>query len=185
MSANFSYEDLISICDAKVNKENDKKDIKGLLDSYFEKNKDDFDLFLLDAETKGIFDKKHELFKYLLRLEGNNIPPYYLLESWLDFGIDKHLVVMLRDVHRVQFSTAMRIKEGVFESEFTELDLKYNDLFLHNDPKNFFWVQAEINSPFIEHIMQAFVYNFNRIGVDDRPGKTIDYLFNSVKTTIQ
>ena len=185
MSANFSYEDLISICDAKVNKENDKKDIKGLLDSYFEKNEDYFDLFLLDAETKGIFDKKHELFKYLLRLEGNNIPPYYLLESWLDFGIDKHLVVMLRDVHRVQFSTAMRIKEGVFESEFTELDLKYNDLFLHNDPKNFFWVQAEINSPFIEHIMQAFVYNFNRIGVDDRPGKTIDYLFNSVKTTIQ
>ena len=185
MSANFSYEDLISICDAKVNKENDKKDIKGLLNSYFEKNEDDFDLFLLDAETKGIFDKKHELFKYLLRLEGNNIPPYYLLESWLDFGIDKHLVVMLRDVHRVQFSTAMRIKEGVFESEFTELDLKYNDLFLQNDPKNFFWVQAEINSPFIEHIMQAFVYNFSRIGVDDRPGKTIDYLFNSVKTTIQ
>lgn len=185
MSANFSYEDLISICDAKVNKENDKKDIKGLLDSYFEKNEDDFDLFLLDAETKGIFDKKHELFKYLLRLEGNNIPPYYLLESWLDFGIDKHLVVLLRDVHRVQFSTAMRIKEGVFESEFTELDLKYNDLFLQNDPKNFFWVQAEINSPFIEHIMQAFVYNFSRIGVDDRPGKTIDYLFNSVKTTIQ
>lgn len=185
MSANFSYEDLISICDAKVNKENDKKDIKGLLDSYFEKNEDDFDLFLLDAETKGIFDKKHELFNYLLRLEGNNIPPYYLLESWLDFGIDKHLVVMLRDVHRVQFSTAMRIKEGVFESEFTELDLKYNDLFLQNDPKNFFWVQAEINSPFIEHIMQAFVYNFSRIGVDDRPGKTIDYLFNSVKTTIQ
>ena len=185
MSANFSYEDLISICDAKVNKENDKKDIKGLLDSYFEKNEDDFDLFLLDAETKGIFDKKHELFKYLLRLEGNNIPPYYLLESWLDFGIDKHLVVMLRDVHRVQFSTAMRIKEGVFESEFTELDLKYNDLFLQNDPKNFFWVQAEINSPFIEHIMQAFVYNFSRIGVDDRPGKTIDNLFNSVKTTIQ
>lgn len=185
MSANFSYEDLISICDAKVNKENDKKDIKGLLDSYFEKNEDDFDLFLLDAETKGIFDKKHELFKYLLRLEGNNIPPYYLLESWLDFGIDKHLVVMLRDVHRVQFSTAMRIKEGVFESEFTELDLKYNDLFLQNDPKNFFWVQAEINSPFIEHIMQAFVYNFSRIGVDDRPGKTIDSLFNSVKTTIQ
>lgn len=185
MSANFSYEDLISICDAKVNKENDKKDIKGLLDSYFEKNEDDFDLFLLDAETKGIFDKKDELFKYLLRLEGNNIPPYYLLESWLDFGIDKHLVVMLRDVHRVQFSTAMRIKEGVFESEFTELDLKYNDLFLQNDPKNFFWVQAEINSPFIEHIMQAFVYNFSRIGVDDRPGKTIDYLFNSVKTTIQ
>lgn len=185
MSANFSYEDLICICDAKVNKENDKKDIKGLLDSYFEKNEDDFDLFLLDAETKGIFDKKHELFKYLLRLEGNNIPPYYLLESWLDFGIDKHLVVMLRDVHRVQFSTAMRIKEGVFESEFTELDLKYNDLFLQNDPKNFFWVQAEINSPFIEHIMQAFVYNFSRIGVDDRPGKTIDYLFNSVKTTIQ
>ena len=79
----------------------------------------------------------------------------------------------------------MIIKSGVPESMLAELDLKYNDLFLTNDPKNFFWVQAEINSPFIEHIMQAFVYNFSRIGVDDRPGKTIDYLFNSVKTTIQ
>ena len=79
----------------------------------------------------------------------------------------------------------MIIKSGVPESMLAELDLKYNDLFLTNDPNNFFWVQAEINSPFIEHIMQAFVYNFSRIGVDDRPGKTIDYLFNSVINTIQ
>ena len=79
----------------------------------------------------------------------------------------------------------MNIKSGVSESMMAGLDLKYNDLFLKKDPKNFFWVQAEINPPFIEHIMQAFAYNFSRIGVDDRPGKTIDYLFNSVKTTIQ
>ena len=185
MSAEFSYEDLIKICDAKVSKENDRKVIKGLLDSYYEKNEEDFDLFLFYGEANGKLDKKHEFIKYLSRLEGNGVALYYLLESWLDYGIDKHLVVMLRDVHRVQFSTAMRIKEGVSESEITGLDFRYNDLFLQNDPKNFFWVQAEINSPFIEHIMQAFVYNFSRIGVDDRPGKTIDYLYNSVKTTIQ
>lgn len=185
MSTGLSYDDLIRICDEKVRKENDRNEIKKLLDSYFDKNKNDFNSFIRSAESDGKLNVKHELIKYLARLEGNGVAPYYLLESWRDYGVDKHLVIMLRDVHRVQFSTAMKIKKGVTESEIAELDLKYNDLFLQNDPKNFFWVQAEINSPFIEHIMQAFVYNFSRIGVDDRPGKTIDYLFNSIKTTIQ
>lgn len=183
MSAGFSYDDLQKICDEKVRKDSTKDKIKSLLNSYFSKEEDDFNYYLLEGEGKD--EKKHELIKYLSKLEGNNIAPYYLLEAWTDYGQEKHLVVLLREVHRIQFSTAMIIKAGASEAMLEGLDLKYNDLFVKNDPKNFFWVQAEINSPFIEHIMQAFVYNFSRIGVDDRPGKTIDYLFNSVKTTIQ
>lgn len=183
MDAGFTYDDLLKICNEKVKKDSSKEKIKGLLSSYFSKEEDDFNYYLLNGEVKD--EKKHELIKYLSKLEGNGIAPYYLLEAWSDYGQEKHLVVLLREVHRIQFSIAMIIKSGVPESMLAELDLKYNDLFLTNDPNNFFWVQAEINSPFIEHIMQAFVYNFSRIGVDDRPGKTIDYLFNSVINTIQ
>ena len=183
MGAEFTYDDLLKICNEKIKKDSAKQEIINLLNLYFDKEEDSFNYYLLDAEGKD--EKKHELLKYLVKLEGNNIAPFYLLEAWHDYGQEKHLVVLLREVHRIQFSIAMKIKSGIPESMMTGIDLKYNDLFLKNDPKNFFWVQAEINSPFIEHIMQAFVYNFSRIGVDDRPGKTIDYLFNSVKTTIQ
>lgn len=183
MGAGFTYDDLLRICDEKVKREAAKEKIKNLLNLYFSNEEDDFNYYLLEGDGKD--EKKHELIKYLSKLEGNNIAPFYLLEAWTDYGQDKHLVVLLREVHRFQFSTAMSIKAGVSESMLEGIDLKYNDLFLKSDPKNFFWVQAEINSPFIEHIMQAFVYNFSRIGVDDRPGKTIDYLYNSVKTTIK
>lgn len=183
MGAGFTYDDLLKICDEKVKKKASKEKIKSLLNSYFAHEEDDFNYYLLDGEGKD--EKKHELIKYLSRLEGNNIAPFYLLEAWPDYGIEKHLIVMLREVHRIQFSTAMNIKAGATEAMMADVDLKYNDLFMKNDPNNFFWVHAEVNSPFIEHIMQAFVYNFSRIGVDDRPGKTIDYLFNSVKTTIE
>lgn len=183
MGAGFTYNDLLKICDEKVKKDSSKEKIKSLLSSYYAREEDDFNYYLLDGEGKD--EKKHELIKYLSKLEGNNIAPFYLLEAWTDYGQEKHLVVLLREVHRLQFSTAMCIKAGASESMLDGIDLMYNDLFLKCDPKNFFWVQAEINSPFIEHIMQAFVYNFSRIGVDDRPGKTIDYLFNSVKTTIK
>lgn len=30
------------------------------------------------------------------------------------------------------------------------------------------YIQTQVASPFIEHIMQRFSYNFCRIGVDDR-----------------
>lgn len=183
MDAGFTYDDLLKICNEKVRNDSLKEKIKGLLNSYFAKEEDDFNYYLLKGEVKD--EKKHELIKYLSKLEGNNIAPFYLLEAWSDYGQEKHLVILLREVHRIEYSIAMNIKSGVSESMMAGLDLKYNDLFLKNDPKNFFWIQAEVSSPFIEHIMQAFVYNFSRIGVDDRPGKTIDYLFNSVITSIQ
>lgn len=185
MSADFSYEELVRICDEKVKKDKDKRSIMSLLDLYFDKDANAFDLFLLDGEKKGKLDDKHELIKYLARLEGNNVAAYYLLEGWPDYGSERHLVVILRDVRRLQYSTAMQIKSGVSEEELESIDLSHNDLYMNKEHSNFYWVMAELNSPFIEHVMQSFVYNFSRIGVDDRPGKTLDYLFNTVKSSIK
>lgn len=183
MGVGFSYDDLIKLCNEKVNKDNDKTTITNLLNEFFDKDPYDFDLFLLDAEGKP--KNKHKMIEYLSRLEGNGIPAYYAIEGWDEYGTDKHLVLMLRDVRRMQFSTAMNIKKGVYENALGFSDTLKNDLFLNNDSKHFFSVQAQINSPFVEHIMQAFVYNFSRIGVEDRPGDTIDKMFNAIKSTIK
>ena len=129
MDAEFTYDDLLKICNEKVRKDSSKEAIKSLLNSYFSKQEDDFNYYLLDVKS----EKKHELIKYLSRLEGNNIAPFYLLEAWSDYGQEKHLVVLLREVHRIEFSIAMNIKSGFSESMMEGLDLKYNDLFLKND----------------------------------------------------
>lgn len=183
MGVSFSYEDLIKLCNEKVNKENVKTTIINLLNAFFDKDPDYFDYFLLDGEGRP--KNKHKMIEYLSRLEGNGIPAYYAIEGWKEYGKDKHLVLMLRDVRRMQFSTAMEIKKGVYESALGINDTLKNDLFLKKEAKHFFSVHAQIDSPFVEHIMQAFVYNFSRIGVEDRPGDTIDKMFNAIKSTIK
>lgn len=180
MSADFEYNDLIQICNTKIKKQETKDEIFLKLNAYFDKESDCFEYFLLDGEGKD--KSKHKLIDYIARLESNGIAAYYAIEGWEEYG-DKHLIVMLRDVRRIQFNVAMKIKNGVTVSELCSADKLHNDLFL-SDNQNFFWVQSQIASPFIEHIMQAFVYNFSRIGVEDRPGDTIEKMFHAIKSTI-
>ena len=42
-----------------------------------------------------------------------------------------------------------------------------NSLATTDDNSGFYMVENQVSSPFIEHILQAFSYGFNRIGVDD------------------
>jgi len=182
MSANLEYEDLLKICDEKVGKINAKYKIKENLDSFFDKNDISFDCFLLDGEGKQ--KNKHKLIEYLSRLDGNGIPAYYAIEGWPECRND-YLILMLRDVRRIEFDVAIKIKDGVFKADLPQQRALHNDIFLNQTDDYFYYVQAQIASPFIEHIMQAFVYNFSRIGVEDRPGDTIEKMFNTIKSTIK
>ena len=181
MEADFTNDDLRKIVEQKVLKPKDKVEINELLDAYFDINKLAFNDYLLDDESHK---RGHKMFDYLSRLQENSIHHYYLLEGWKDYGENKHLVLMLRDVRRIEYNIANRIGNGVEESILGLEDTTHNDLFLTSEKKHFYFIQALIASPFIEHIMQAFVYNFSRIGVEDRAGNTFDLLNKSVKTTI-
>lgn len=183
MGVDFSYDDLIKICKEKVRNNNKKTNITNLLNDFFEIDSNHFNYYLLDGEDKP--KNKHKMIEYISRLESDGIHAYYAIEGWKEYGKDKHLVLMLRDVRRMQFCTAMKIKRGLYESELDINDSTKNDLFFKNEAKHFFSVQSQVGSPFVEHIMQAFVYNFSRIGVEDRPGDTIDKLFNAIKSTIK
>lgn len=182
MEADFTYDDLCKIVEQKVLKQKDKVEINELLDAYFDIKESAFNDYLLDEKSHK---RGHKMFDYFSRLQENSIHPYYLLEGWQEYGENKHLVVMLRDVRRIEYNIAKRIGQGVEESILGLEDTTHNDLFLTPKKNNFYFIQALIASPFIEHIMEAFVYNFSRIGVEDRAGNTFDLLIKSVKTTIE
>lgn len=182
MEADFTYDDLCKIVEHKVLKQKDKVEINELLDAYFDINESAFNDYLLDEKSHK---RGHKMFDYFSRLQENSIHPYYLLEGWQEYGENKHLVVMLRDVRRIEYNIANKIGKGVEESILGLEDTTHNDLFLTPKKNNFYFIQALIASPFIEHIMEAFVYNFSRIGVKDRAGNTFDLLNESVKTTIE
>lgn len=182
MEADFTYDDLCKIVEQKVLKLKDKVEINELLDAYFDIKESAFNDYLLDEKSHK---RGHKMFDYFSRLQENSIHPYYLLEGWQEYGENKHLVVMLRDVRRIEYNIAKRIGQGVEESILGLEDTTHNDLFLTPKKNNFYFIQALIASPFIEHIMEAFVYNFSRIGVEDRAGNTFDLLIKSVKTTIE
>ncbi len=182
MEADFTYDDLRKIVEQKVLKQKDKEEIKILLEAYFDINELALKKYLLDENSHK---RGHKMFDFFSRLQENSIHSYYLLEGWKEYGENKHLVVMLRDVRRIEYNIANRIGKGVEESNLSLEDTTHSDLFLTAEKNNFYFIQALIASPFIEHIMEAFVYNFSRIGVEDRPGNTFELLNESVKTAIK
>jgi len=183
MSANLLYEDLNRINQEKTANSKTREEISSLLDSYFDKKPDAFIDYLQERVEIQTTNKKKRI-NYLSELIKNNHAEFYLIECWKEYGKGKHLVVILRDVRRIQFEVAEKIKGGITESELNIENTLHNDLFLNRDESFFFWVQAQIASPFIEHIMQAFVYNFSRIGVEDRSDNTLDLLNEAINSSI-
>ena len=179
MDADFSYEDMMKVFEHKINtKPTAKQKIKENLDAFFDKDPDAFNFYLLDETKRG-----HKKTDFLSDLIGDKNHSYYLIEDWVE-DTNSHYVIMLRDVRRIEYSVAQKIKNGIQEAELGLADTTHNDLFLTGNEEHFLSVQALINSPFIEHIMQSFVYNFSRIGVEDRYGETLNYLDNTIKSII-
>lgn len=183
MDAEFTYEDLCRITEQRVSNTKIRIAIKESLDAYFEKDSKAFDNYLLKCDVA--MNHGHEMLDLLRSLFNNSMHAFYLIEGWKDYGVDKHLVVMLRDVRHIEYNVAHKIGNGSEESMLGLRDNTHNDLFLTSKKDNFYYVQALIASPFIEHIMEFFVYNFNRIGVEDRSCNTLELLNESAKNTIK
>ena len=173
MDATLSYEDMVRLCEEKITKEKDKKSIQQLLDAYFEHDSEAFNKYI--SEGKGAVDAQ------IKRLVENRHASYYLLESWEKEQTPSHYVIMLRDVRRIQLQIAEKISEGLLEEDLPFIDTAHNDLFVSIHKDTFYYVETEITSPFIEHILQAFVQNFSKVGVDDIAKETKTFLINSIK----
>lgn len=89
---------------------------------------------------------------------------YYLIEDWRKEN--EYMVIMLRDVKRLVFSFAEKMEKGVGERILTEEDFHRNDVCRSDTVNMVYKFQRVVESPYLEHIMEAFSKNFCRIGID-------------------
>ena len=64
-----------------------------------------FNFYLLDETKKG-----HKKTDFLSDLIGDKNHSYYLIEDWVE-DTNSHYVIMLRDVRRIEYSVAQKIKK--------------------------------------------------------------------------
>lgn len=89
---------------------------------------------------------------------------YYLIEDWRTSN--EYMVVMLRDVKRLDFSFAENMEKGISEKIMVEEDFHRNDVCKTDAGTMVYKFQRVVKSPYLEHIMESFSKNFCRIGVD-------------------
>ncbi len=89
---------------------------------------------------------------------------YYLIEDWRN--PNDYLVIMLRDVKRLDFELAEKMEKGLSERILSDEDFHKNDVFKSSEGTMVYKLQIVIGSPYLEHIMEAFSKNFCRIGID-------------------
>lgn len=99
---------------------------------------------------------------------------YYLIEDWRN--TNEYMVIMLRDVKRLDFSFAERMEKGVSEKIMMEEDFHKNDVYKSDTGTMVYKLQQVVESPFLEHIMEAFSKNFCRIGIDRIDESVLDVL---------
>lgn len=118
-----------------------------------------------DGAFNEALKEARKLKKQILKeLHSGDLHNFYLLEHWIPDETERHLVVILREIHQISRDIMHKYLGGFLSSEFEEEKLKLNSLVI-NDSE--YKLQAEISSPFVEHLLQSFIYNFSRIGVED------------------
>lgn len=139
-------------------------------------------LFCTDIQHHNAFkdychkaDTRKMLITNLLKDE---LPAYYLIDDW-DTARAKPKIILLRELKRISYETSQKIGKGMYASD---INLAIDELNINSPDNDIYRVCAEVNSPFIEHIMQKFSHNFCRIGVDDRDfTSTYEILLNKIE----
>ena len=140
------------------------KTLKQLSDvEHYEEGKNNFSKLV---ETYG--GPKKELFKEIAANKNLN---YYLLE-----GVDDFWLIRMRELNRLTPSVLFRLQNGI-DSKLSDQELSENDICQYEG--ELFLPLYEIQSPYIEHIMQHFLSSFNRIGIEDMHKDVINDFLNS------
>ena len=123
-----------------------------------------------DMTTKELFGKySGERKSQIDLLLKNGNPNFYFFEiedsAWY--------IIRMKELHRLTRDVFFKLADGI-DSPICNYDL--NDLRKFEE-EDLYMPLYEIQSPYIEHIMQQFVNQFSKIGVED--------LSDSLKTKIQ
>lgn len=175
MGVGYSYEDMCLVLE-EIKTKKDKQNLAKWIKSYYDKDGAAFKKYLKEDNKIGR--------GYLNELKGNKISSFYLIETWDKNNDSKYFVVLLRDIRRIKKDIADKIKNGINECCLAPEDFYHNDLFVSENKDNLFWVEAQMKSPFVEHVLQAFSHNFSQIGVEDIAQDTVEQLLESAQQNI-
>ena len=146
-------EQIIKLGTKKI-KEKELRYFKEICRHYFDKDH--------DAEQDYFKDEKH--YKGIIKnLISNGLHGYYLIESWE--SVDKFKIILLRDVRRMSISTRLCYEQWQDRGIEDDLFMRKNDVSDSSKFTDYYRIESCIKSPFMEHIMQSFSYNFTRIGI--------------------
>lgn len=113
---------------------------------------------LTDIFSKDSSKLKKNILEEIVENKNTN---YYFIESEEEEGF----ILRMREIRRLTPTMMFQLAEGI-DKKLTEEELSYNDL-RQLDDNDLFMPLYEIKSPFIEHIIQHFLQQFNRIGIED------------------
>lgn len=107
---------------------------------------------------------------------------FYLLESWNN--IEEFYVVLLRDIKCIKKQIFFSIGEGIMFDSLSEDIYQKNDIKELKSQDEMIYVETELDSPYIEHLMQMFFHNFGRIGIDDISAQTSIKLITKINNLL-
>ena len=166
-SSNLGEKQLRQLCDSIADvKEKDK--FKSYIDKFYEIQK------TRPKDYKPSIEEKKQM---VTNLRKGDIAAFCLIEDWREE--DKYMVILLRDLKRLDYNTAIGLAAGIEEATIS--DYWRNDLAYSVTKDLIYNTEAEIVSPFLEHLMERFSYNFCRIGVDDMDENVEDVLKSIIK----
>lgn len=173
LSMGINYKDLLNICENKEQSKKKKEEFKKDCEAYFLKD---------GALFKDFLRTSKNVRKFVKDMVGGNNKRYYLLEDWNDS--DKLKVIILRDVRRINIDIAKKFVHGFDYTEYSESVFLHNDLNYDSQEGCFdglYYIDTQIQSPYIEHIIERFSYNFIRVGVEDMDSRCSDIFMNVIK----
>ena len=102
-------------------------------------------------------------------------PSFYFIENEQEGGF----VLRMREISRLSPEMLFKLANGV-DGKMTDIELAENDLRQLEDDELYMPLYV-VKSPFIEHIMQHFLQQFNRIGIENVPKEFTERFTNLIK----
>lgn len=105
-------------------------------------------------------------------------PNYYFMEHINEGGF----ILLMREISRLTPDMLFKIAHGL-EGTLSDKELEENDL-RQLDPDELYMPLYDVKSPYIEHIMQHFIQQFNKIGIEDVPKGQSTIISNIINNKI-
>lgn len=125
-----------------------------------------------DITSQDTSNVKKNIFDELITHKN---PNFYFIEHKNEGGF----LLRMREINRLTPEMMKKLSQGI-DGQLSKNELEENDLRQLEEGEIFMPLYV-VKSPFMEHIMQHFMQQFNKIGIEDVPGTFTDKFTDLLK----